>query len=39
VAGDDHIAIIDQNRVGKAEPLDAVSNLSDLLLRVRAFRE
>jgi hypothetical protein len=32
----DHARLIDQNRIGPAEPLDAVSNLPKLLLGMGA---
>jgi hypothetical protein len=36
MSGDDLVVVAHQNRIRKAEPADAVGNLSDLFLRVGA---
>ena len=36
MAGDDLALITDQNRVGKSEPLDALGDLLDLAIGMRA---
>jgi len=36
MAGDDLLGIIDQDRIAEAEPRDAVRDLPNLLLRMRA---